>query len=125
MRAFTLAAALAATTAAASADRPESPLAKELAGRVAGPSRSCVSPSQGSSVAAIGEGALAYRSGATLWINRPGGGCPGLRPDSILIVEAHGNEYCRGDHVRGFERGSNIPGPICILGDWAPWRRGN
>ena len=66
---------------------------------------------------------LAYGSGATIYINRLGASCPGLRELSTIIAEVHGSEYCRGDRICANEPGSIIPGPTCNLGDWVPYRR--
>jgi hypothetical protein len=48
--------------------------------------------------------------------------CPGLQPLDTLIVEVHGGRYCRNDQFRAVETGASIPGPICLLGDFVPYR---
>jgi hypothetical protein len=64
------------------------------------------------------------RRGDTVWVNRLEGHCPGLRPLNTLVVEPSlGGQYCRNDRVRAIEPGSSIPGPICPLGDFTPYRR--
>jgi hypothetical protein len=67
---------------------------------------------------------LVYRDRGRTWVNRLGADCPGLRPFSTLIVEAHGSQYCRGDRIRAVETQSAIPGPTCVLRDFVPYRRG-
>lgn len=110
-----------------SCSRPVSPpgsdLAQMTAGRVAGAPRTCIETSGTSSLRAIDGQNLAYGSGRTVYINHLAGPCPGMQPLSTLIIEAQGNQYCRGDRVRGRELGSIIAGPTCILGDWVPYRR--
>jgi hypothetical protein len=112
---------LAAACAAGSAR--EADLSGELAGRTAGPARDCVPASSGANLVARDSRTLVYRRGATLWVNRLAAACPGLDPTSTLIVELHGSQYCRGDHFRTVEPGRNIPGPICLLDRFTPYRR--
>ncbi len=101
----------------------EADLSGELAGRSAGPPEECVSASSVGSLVPRDSRTLVYRSGDTIWVNRLAADCPGLRPMSSLIVEAHGSSYCRGDRFRAAEPGSSIPGPACVLGSFTPWRR--
>jgi hypothetical protein len=96
---------------------------RRLAGRIAGEPRGCVSATGGAGLTIVSRGAVGYRSGETLWVNRMGPACIGMRPTDILIVEADGSRYCRGDRVRAIAAGSRIPGPTCILGDFIPYRR--
>ncbi len=101
----------------------EEDLSRELAGRVAGPPETCVSDHRSRSLQIVDRRTLTYRAGDTLWVNRLAADCPGLRPLNTLIVEKHGSQLCRGDRVRGIEPGSTIPGPMCPLGDFIPYRR--
>ena len=98
-------------------------LAKEIGNRLAGAPTSCVPVSSSESLVVIDSRTLVLRSGSTLWVNRLRGSCPGLRPLGTVIVEVQGNLYCRGDRIRGLEPGSTIPGPICPLSDFVPYRR--
>ena len=103
--------------------RGEAELANELEGRTAGEPRECVSPSPGASLTARGPRALVYRRGDTLWVNRLAAACPGLDEMSQIVIEVHGSRYCRGDRFRVREPGLSIPGPICVLGNFTPYRR--
>ena len=98
-------------------------LARELSGRVAGAPARCVSAPPSNDFRAIDGSTFAITRGDTIWVNRPGGECPGFSGFSTLLVEAQSGQYCRGDHVRSLEPGSTIPGPICVLGDFVPYRR--
>jgi hypothetical protein len=98
-------------------------LAQTLAGRVAGQPQSCVSTQSASNLRVIDAATLGYGSGSTIYVNRLGGACPGLRELSTIIVEVHGGRYCRGDRFRAVELTGGIPGPVCILGDWVPYRK--
>jgi hypothetical protein len=98
-------------------------LAGQLAGRTAGEPRRCVSAAGGQGLSIIAPGAVGYRVGETLWVSRLGPACSGIRPIDTLILEAGGGRPCRGDPVRAVAMGSRIAGPICILGDFVPYRR--
>lgn len=103
--------------------RGEADLSAELAGRTAGEPRDCVSTSPGVNLVPRGRQTLVYEVGDTIWVNRLGAQCPGLEEMSQLIIEAQGSQYCRGDHIRARNAGESIPGPICILGSFTPYRR--
>lgn len=102
---------------------PGADLARTIAGRVADRPQSCVPTQSTSNLRVIDAATVAYGSGRTIYINPLGGACPGLRELSTIIVEAHGSQYCRGDHFRAVEPTGGIPGPVCVLGDWVPYRR--
>jgi hypothetical protein len=120
MRVLTL---LFLAAACATASARDADLSIELAGRAAGPPQDCVPASAGDSLVARDSQTLVYRRGATIWVNRLAAQCPGLEPMSTLIVEVHGSNHCRGDPVRAVEPGQSIPGPICVLGSFTPYRR--
>ena len=98
-------------------------LARELATRVAGEPRTCISRFSTQVLTIVDSRTLIQRSGDAIWVNRLNAECPGLRPDVTLIVESLGDRYCRGDRVRGLERGTSIAGPICVLNAFTPYRR--
>lgn len=126
MRALILIApALAAGCAAAGepGSRDRAAFDREIAERVAGPAEACVPQRQSQSLRAVDRRTIVYEDGRVLWVNRLEANCPSLRPDSVLIVETFGDRYCRNDHVRALEPGARIPGPICRLGSFTPYRR--
>lgn len=94
----------------------------EIAGRVAGPAQTCVSVLPDQNLRVIDSRTVAYRSGPTLWVSRLPAPCPGLSPYNSIIVERSGSQTCRGDRIRGLEPGGIIPGPVCNLSDWTPYR---
>ena len=98
-------------------------LDRDLAQRSAGPAETCVPQRPNQSLRAVDRRTIVYEDGRTLWVNRLEANCPSLRPDSILIVETFANRYCRNDRVRALEPGARIPGPICRLGSFTPYRR--
>lgn len=101
----------------------EADMERELAGRTAGEPRECVPTSQGSTLVVRGPRALVYERGDTIWVNRLRAECPGLDDSSQLIVEVQGSQYCRGDRFRARDPGMSIPGPICVLDRFIPYRR--
>jgi hypothetical protein len=103
--------------------RSEADLTRELAGRTAGEPRDCVPASPGATLVARGPQTLVHQRGDTIWVNRLKAECPGLEEHSQLIVEVHGSQYCRGDRFRTREPGISIPGPICVLDRFTPYRR--
>ena len=94
----------------------------ELAAKPSGLAQSCVSVSPNESLAVMPDGTLGVRTGRTLWLNDTGKACKNIRAMDTLIVERHGSQICRGDHVRAVEVSGGIPGPVCILGDFVPYR---
>jgi hypothetical protein len=120
MRALPFLLALAAcTTAELRGDR----LAEAVAGRSPEPAQSCVATDEATALRILDAHTVAYESGATVWINRLPRDCPALRADDRLAVEMHGREYCRDDRFRTISPGSALPGPVCALGDFVPYRR--
>jgi hypothetical protein len=119
-----LTAGCAATGAHDAPSRDQAALAEDLEGRTAGAPQACVAIRQTQSLQIVDRQTLVYRDGDTVYVNRLGADCPGMRPLSTLIVEAHGSQYCRGDRVRAVEAQSTIPGPTCVLRDFVPYRRG-
>ena len=128
MRSMILISAAALTVASCAAPPPTpndtAAFAREIAGRVAGRSQSCIPTMQSTNLRVIDGQTLAYDQGATVWVNRLPARCPAIEPLNTVIVEPQlGSQYCRGDHIRGLEPGAIIPGPTCFLGDWVPYRR--
>jgi hypothetical protein len=93
-----------------------------LAGRVAGPAQSCVPTQPTRNLQIVDESTLVYGSGGTVYLNHLRAACPGLNPTTTLIFDLHASQYCSGDHFRTIETGSSVPGPVCLLGDWVPYR---
>lgn len=129
MRALMILPAAVAALATASCTRPAAPngnaeFAQELAGRSAGAPASCINSRQNANLRVVDSQTLAYDDGPTLWVTHLGAACPGIATLSTVIVEPQlGGQYCKGDHIRGLEQGATIPGPICFIGEWVPYRR--
>jgi hypothetical protein len=95
-----------------------------LAGRTAGPPRSCVSEPQIDDTQIFGSGAILYRmkSGPD-YLNTPPG-CHGvLRPNSAMSSRVPSTSLCRGDIIQVFDPVSHIDYGSCGLGDFIPYAR--
>ena len=125
MRAFLLLLTLAgcaATTGSSMEERERAGLAENLAERVEGEPRSCVSQTSGQTLNVVDERTVVYNEGRTIWVNKLRSECPGLDPIDPIIIETHGGQYCNGDRFRTQQPGTSVPGPVCFLGDWTPYR---
>lgn len=124
MRALLFLLALGGCAAAGSVhDRERNALERDLAERTAGEPRRCVPAIQAVALNAIDRRTIVYDTPGTLYVSRLRADCPGLRPDSAIVVETHGDQYCAMDRIRALEPGTTIPGPICLLGEFTPYRR--
>ncbi|MDZ3832180.1 MAG: hypothetical protein U0S50_10220 [Sphingopyxis sp.] len=128
MRSFiatALAAAALASSPAAAKEKlePEARLAKMLEGRVAGEPRSCIPMSTVNNSTIIDGTAIVYRSGGTLWVNRPRGGAESLDDDDILVTKLTTNQLCSIDTVELRDRASGFYSGFVSLGDFIPYRK--
>ena len=95
-----------------------------LAGRIEGAPQACISTNTAENIHALDAQTLAYGYGRTIFVNRLQAPCPAIGEGNTIIVDAAtGNQYCRGDWVRGREPGAIIAGPSCNLQDWVPYRQ--
>jgi len=97
--------------------------AEEVAGRTAAAPQACISPFGNQNLRVVNPQTVAYGFGNTVYVNRLRSPCPALEPTNTIIVETHGGQYCSGDRVRGLEPGAIIPGPVCLLGNWTPYKQ--
>lgn len=105
-------------------EAPGVAFARETTGMIAGRPQSCVPTNSSQNLRVLDAQTVAYGWGRAVNINHLSGPCPGLDSQSTLIIEPFlGGQYCRGDRFRVREMGSSIPGPVCILNDWVPYRR--
>ena len=106
-------------------DKQSERLNKELDGKIAGKPVNCISDFNGTNVIRISDDILLYRvSGNLVYKNKLRSSCPGLaRDNDILVSEQFGSQKCRGDFLKLVDRTSGIPGPICSLGEFVPYRK--
>jgi hypothetical protein len=123
MRALVLLPAVAGLLAGCTVAEPgRDEVAAATAGRTAGPPENCVPIESQQPLHVLDRQTLAVDIGRTTWINRLQAPCPGLDASATLVTETWGGRYCRGDHVRSISPGMSIPGPVCVLGTFTPYR---
>lgn len=100
-------------------------LDNELAGKVAGTPVNCISDFNAANTIRISDDILLYRISRNLvYKNNLRSSCPGLaRDNDIIVSEQFGSQKCRGDLLKLVDRPSGIPGPVCSLGEFVPYRR--
>ena len=132
-----IALALAALTVGCMSERPMDPgrrsladgpasLAEALNGRVqAGPPQNCVSQRLLRGNRSVGEEAIIFQTtGSNLvYVNRPPGGCPEVRPGRAIRTRTTTTQLCRGDIVEVFDPLNGFSSGACGLGDFTPYRR--
>jgi Family of unknown function (DUF6491) len=106
------------------AAKEEAALQKAIAGKVAGKPVSCISLSDIDRSQNIGENAIIYRiSTNRFYVNKPRGGCTGLRDGRALITRIPTDRLCSGDVARVVDLTMGFEGPSCILGDFTPYTK--
>jgi hypothetical protein len=120
-------AATAALTGSVSLDAkprltPQERLDKMLVGRVAGKPVSCISSWNTRDMTVLDKTALVYRSGGTIWVNRPEN-ARDLDDDDVLVTKIHGSQFCKLDIVRTHDRTSHFPTGFISLGDFVPYKK--
>lgn len=101
---------------------PEQRLEKLLEGRVAGKPVTCISQADARDMEVFDEVALVYRSGSTLYVNRPKNP-EALDSDDILVVRGNGSQLCRLDMINTVDRTGHFTTGFINLGDFVPYRR--
>jgi hypothetical protein len=102
----------------------QSELDQALAGRTAGAPVMCVRQPDLRGNRSIGESVILFEGiGDTIWVNRPPGGCPTLRPGRALVTRTPSTQLCRGDIVNVVDTVSRFEHGGCGLGEFVPWRR--
>lgn len=101
---------------------PEQRLEKLLEGREAGKPTACISQADTRDLEVLDGVALVYRSGSTLYVNRPQNP-KDIDSDDILVIRPSGSQLCRLDLVQTVDRMSHMPTGFINLGDFVPYRR--
>lgn len=106
-------------------DKQAEMLTKALEGREAGKPTNCVSRNSAVSFTRISDDILLYKPfGNVVYQNTLPYTCRGLgRDDDIMVFDAFGSSYCKGDTVRLVDRASGLQGPICQLGAFVPFKK--
>lgn len=124
MRASSILVALAliAVPGAAMADPAgEARLAKLLEGRTAGKPVSCLYNTAIRDSTVIAGTAIVYRSGTTLYVNRPKSGADSLDPDFVAVTKLRGAQRCNADKIDFIDRDTRRWRGFVLLGDFVPY----
>lgn len=101
---------------------PEQRLEKLLEGREVGKPVSCISQMDTRDLEILDGVALVYRTGTTLYVNKPRN-AEDLDSDDILVIRPSGSQLCRLDMINTVDRTSHFTTGFINLGDFVPYRR--
>jgi hypothetical protein len=104
----------------------EAQLSAALAGyEQSGPPLSCVNLRDLRGNRSVGEAAIIFEgpTSATLYVNRPAGGCPDLGFGRALVTRTTSTRLCRGDIATVYDVATRTNYGGCGLGDFLPYRR--
>jgi len=124
MRILPVAMLVAAITPGALAARDSATIEQALAGRTAGPPRSCIPEPQIDDSETFASGAILYRmKGGPDYLNTVAD-CSGiLRRDTVISTRTPSSSLCRGDILHVSDRVSHAELGSCGLGDFIPYAR--
>lgn len=96
-----------------------------LAGKVAGPPRSCLPHYNTNDMYVIDESTVAFRAGSSrVYVNHMQGGCSnlGVGGGYALVTKQYGSaELCRGDIGQVVDLHNNFTVGSCVFGDFIPY----
>lgn len=119
----TFAMLLAGPAAAASPKlSPEQRLAKMIEGREPGKAVNCINNWDSHDMTVLDKTALVYRSGNTIWVNRPDNARQ-LDDDDILVTRTNGSQLCRLDMVQTVDRTGGFMTGFLNLGNFVPYKK--
>jgi hypothetical protein len=104
--------------------RAESKLARELAGKVAGPPVKCLPSIRTSDMTIVDDNTILFRDGRNrVYRNDPPGGCsPMGGAGYTLVTRSITGQMCRGDFVQVVDLRSRITAGACSLGEFSPYQ---
>ncbi|WP_088308043.1 hypothetical protein [Novosphingobium sp. B 225] len=101
---------------------PQERLDKLIAGREAGKPVSCLNSWDTRDMTVLDKTALVYRSGNTIWVNRPDNARQ-LDDDDILVTKTTGSQLCKLDIVQTVDRTGGFWTGFVNLGDFVPYKK--
>ena len=122
-------AAAIAGTAIASSDRSPKDareLAEALEGRVAAAPVDCMPNQHGTGrMEIIDDNTILFRSGSTLYLQNPNGGCPGIKNGQYTLVlrQIGSHQVCRGDIQQLVDLQTGVQGGACVFGPFVPYKK--
>jgi len=101
----------------------EEKLAKLLEGRAAGEPQSCIFAPNTSQLTVIDRTALVYKSGGTIYVNRPANP-KSLDAGDVLVIDRMSHQLCNTDMVNTRSQGSlSFYTGSVFLGQFVPYRK--
>lgn len=110
-----------ATTGQMAEAKEDPALTKALAGKAAGPPKTCLSLIDARQSDTY-DGTILYRVSRNLTYRNDLNGCGNLGYDRIPVVQVYGSQICRGDIVRMVDRTTGSEWGACSFGDFVPYR---
>lgn len=94
-----------------------------LDGKTPGDSVPCIHTRPNTQTSIIGNQAILYRVGSTVYRNDLDGICPTLRSTSTLVMQRYGSsQLCSGEVVQVRDPYSGVSFGSCVLGEFTPYR---
>lgn len=126
--AVALAACTTNSTRDASADEGARELAEALQGLTPGAPVNCMPNLHGQGrMEVIDDNTILFREGATVYVQHPKGGCPGIDNGRYTLVlrQVGAHQICQGDIHQLIDLRNNVHGGSCVFGPFVPYRRAN
>jgi hypothetical protein len=99
-------------------------LGQALAGRTAGPPRSCVRLQDVRNTRSAGRDVILFDGpGDLVYVNRARSSCPEIKSWHAIRHRTVGTNICANELIRVFDPNSGIEYGGCALGEFVPWRR--
>lgn len=101
-------------------------LAKELAGRTAGPEVSCIPNWRGQSdMTVIDDNTILFEDGAVVYVQKPRSSCDGIADDKYTLVSRQygTGRLCSGDINQLVDATTGFYGGSCVFGPFVPYRK--
>ena len=111
--------------AAAPSIKEQKILAKQLNGLVAGEPERCIDIELARNPVRVSDNVLLYKvSRNFVYKNTLRASCPGLNNESdIIVTKTFAGQLCRNDRIELVDRVSGIPGSVCAVGEFVPYRK--
>jgi hypothetical protein len=104
-------------------ERDQRRMAALLDGKTPGDSQPCITTRPTTQSSIIGNQAILYRVGRTVYRNDLDGMCPTLTSDSTLVVQRYGSsQLCSGEILQIRDPHSGASFGSCVLGEFTPYR---
>jgi len=94
-----------------------------LNGKTPGDPQPCITTRPNTQSSIIGNQAILYRVGRTVYRNDLDGACPILRSSSTLVSQRYGSSrLCSGEIMQIMDPHSGVSFGSCVLGEFTPYR---